>query len=396
MIEFNLAEAKKYLDIFYNTNLSLSKKGKFDNYALQLVGLPGIGKTEIVRKYAEEIGVECHVIRLSQFDELSQLVGYPFIEISIHKDGNKLHINEKHLTDYIKNGWQPCDEKSRMAYSQPEWVGKIKEGDILFFDDFSRQIGVFNNAVMEIIKEKENLGWSLPNGVSVFLSSNPNNGEYDIRQGLDDAQADRIIPIYIKWDKHIWAKYADEIGIPSEFINFILLNTEAISGSQSEKFENSSTARRWTNFFIQCSLIYPDIKNKLPEITELGLLHVGSTINLFVNFIKENYDRIVSPEELMDHTIPLSKVLDRVKESIQINPVKEISIRNIITFRLTNFILKIINNKSISIGPEIKNRIKDLVLSELFEKDNIAVLLKTLATDGRFNSLTLELSSKIL
>lgn len=405
-MKFNLSSAKKFLEIFYDTNVELSKRNiEYDNYALMLVGDHGIGKTEMIRQFALERGVHAEIVRLSQFDEIGQLKGFPIITVKVAKkfeDGLKYRdISEKQLSVYIEKGWIPTQDSPTMSDAVPDFISRLKPYDILVFDDFSRSLPFFNNSVMEIIKERKFAGWELPKGVSVFLSSNPDNGEYDVRQ-LDGAQLDRITPIEIEWDKEIWVNYADGLTynneklIPNEFINFIYMNPEVVSGhssSTTKTFNNACSIRKWTNFFIQSSLMYKNIKKNLPEIIELGQLHVGDIVHSFGTFINNNYDQIISSEEIINLST-FENVLEKVNHSLTLND-NHTMIRNVISFRLSNYLDRYITDK-LQVTPQLKNRLVEVCNSEILEKDNKLLIMKKLTADSRFKDVILKSSASML
>lgn len=405
-MKFNLESARKYLEIFYNTNVELANRNiKYDNYALMLVGDHGIGKTDLIKQFARERGVHAEIVRLSQFDEIGQLKGFPIVTIKVTKkfddEVRTRVISEKQLSTYIEKGWVPTTDAPVMSDAAPDFINRLKPYDILVFDDFSRSLPFFNNSVMEIIKERKFAGWELPVGVSVFLSSNPDNGEYDVRQ-LDGAQQDRITPIEIEWNKEIWVKYAEDLYendrrlIPDEYINFIYMNPEVVSGHSvvsDKNFTKSCSIRRWTNFFIQANLMYPNIKDNLTNITELGQIHVGDLVYSFVTFINSNYHKIISSEDIIN-IASFDEVKNKIQESIDLNTNSNM-IKNVITFRLSNYIDRMISN-DIKITSEVKKRLIEICNCDLFEKDNKLVILKNLSKDYRFKDVIIKSSSNML
>lgn len=386
-MKFTLEKAREYIEIFYNTNkMAADLDIELDNAALMLVGEHGIGKTEILKGFAKEKGVHCEIVRLSQFDEIGQLKGYPIVKIEVSKDTGpeivKRWITEKQIPTYINDGWVMSKREPVMGDAAPDFISRLKEGDILLLDDFSRNLSFFNNAIMEIIKEKAFGSWKLPKGVSVFLSSNPDDGNYDVRQ-LDGAQKDRITPIEIEWNKESWCRYADTLYnndakiIPDEYINFIFMNPEVVSGySGDKKYEGACSIRRWTNFFKQVALLYPNTKKDLNKIIELGQIVLGDVIHSFGAFINNNFDKIITPEEIFSIS-KFETVIDKINESIKLSD-NEYMIRNVITFRLSNYIDRIIEN-NITATPEMKDRLVEIGNSTIFEKDNKLFILKSLA-----------------
>lgn len=78
-------------------------------------------------------------INLAQIDEVGHLLGFPIKQFEVISDTETLWVPESSLTDYLSKGFV-LSTRSRMSYAAPEWVEGLKEGGILFLDDFSRKI----------------------------------------------------------------------------------------------------------------------------------------------------------------------------------------------------------------------------------------------------------------
>ena len=78
--------------------------------------------------------------------------------------------------------------KVRMSYAPPAWLPTEENpnGCILMLDDFSRASTMFMQAIMEIINTAEYISWKLPKYTSIVLTSNPDDGQYNV-SSLDNA-----------------------------------------------------------------------------------------------------------------------------------------------------------------------------------------------------------------
>ena len=69
MNEITLNEFKEIFKFIIENNRRLEDEGK-KTTAIGVTSGPGIGKTSTVRQIAEELGMTCVVIRLSQIEEV--------------------------------------------------------------------------------------------------------------------------------------------------------------------------------------------------------------------------------------------------------------------------------------------------------------------------------------
>ena len=79
----------------------------------------------------------------------------------------------------------------------------------------------FIQATMELIDRGEYISWSLPPNCTIILTSNPDNGDYNVNS-MDNAQKTRYISFELGFDKDVWARWAEKEGIDGRFINFVL------------------------------------------------------------------------------------------------------------------------------------------------------------------------------
>jgi len=83
-------------------------------------------------------------------------------------------------------------------------------------------------ATMELIDRQEYISWKLPKNWHIILTTNPDNGDYNVTS-LDIAQKTRFISVDIKFDAKVWSRWAEIANIDGRCINFLLMNPEVIS-----------------------------------------------------------------------------------------------------------------------------------------------------------------------
>lgn len=237
----------------------------------------------------KELNMQVVKLNLSQLEELGDLVGFPVKEFQIQNaEGKSKWINEAQIAAAQKAGFKITDK--RMSHAAPEWIQGKGEGGFLVLDDYTRADHRFMQATMEILDRQEYVSWKLPKNWHVILTTNPDNGDYNVTS-LDVAQKTRFISVELKYDVNVWAKWAEQAKIDSRCINFMLMNPELVT--------QRVNPRSVTTFFNGISSI-PKFEDNLPLIQMIGEGSVGVDFSsMFTMFINNKLDRIISPEDTM-------------------------------------------------------------------------------------------------
>jgi len=335
--KINISELKNVLKHIIETNKTLQEKGLVP-LAVNVVGPAGLGKTSTLKQVGVECGFEKSnivMLSLSSFEEVGDLIGIPISEYKMIKkeaSGVKsIWVNEVALTSYEKAGWVTTSE-SRMSYSAPEWIQGKKGPGLLILDDYTRASQRFTQAIMELILNQEYVSWKLPENWTIVLSSNPDDGIYNVTD-QDPAQRSRYLNVSLGWDSEIWAKWAEHNSVDSRCINFVLMNNEIIREETPEV-----NARSITLFFNAISSI-KDFNGNLELIQLLGEGSLGTEVTAtFVAFINNSFDTLISASEILDVTKPFEDVEKAIKDVIKSDIEYRADIAYVITTRLINYI----------------------------------------------------------
>jgi hypothetical protein len=177
-----------------------------------------------------------------------------------------------------------------MSHAAPEWIQGKAEGGFLILDDYTRADQRFMQATMEILDRQEYVSWKLPKNWHVILTTNPDNGDYNVTS-LDVAQKTRFISVELKYDSDVWAKWAEKANIDGRCINFMLMHPELVT--------QRVNPRSITTFFNAISSI-PKFEDDLPLIQMIGEGSVGADFSsMFTMFINNKLDRIISPVDIL-------------------------------------------------------------------------------------------------
>ena len=106
MNEITLKEFAQIFKFIIENNRRLEDEGR-KTTAVGLTGLPGLGKTMTIRQLAEELGMTCVVVRLSQIEEIGEISGrfnYEFL-CCITRRVPRVYIRNgktKKIVDYLE------------------------------------------------------------------------------------------------------------------------------------------------------------------------------------------------------------------------------------------------------------------------------------------------------
>ena len=288
-VQLNAEELKSFINHMVKNNQHIQAQGKVP-VAVNIEGDAGLGKTSSILQLGKELGMDVVKLNLSQIEELGDLVGFPVKEFLVkNQEGKQRWVSEAQVSGALKAGYTVADK--RMSHAAPEWIQGKGEGGFLILDDYTRADHRFMQATMEILDRQEYVSWKLPKNWHVILTSNPDNGDYNVTS-LDVAQKTRFISVEMKYDVAVWAKWAETAGIDGRCINFMLMHPELVT--------QRVNPRAITTFFNAISSI-PKFEEQLPLIQMIGEGSVGADFSsMFTMFINNKLDKIISPEDILN------------------------------------------------------------------------------------------------
>jgi hypothetical protein len=287
-VQLNVNELKDFIKHMVKNNQHIQSEGKVP-VAINIEGDAGLGKTSAIMQLGKELQMDVVKLNLSQLEELGDLVGFPVKEFQIQNaEGKTTWINESQINAASAKGYKVVDK--RMSHAAPEWIQGKGEGGFLVLDDYTRADARFMQATMEILDRQEYVSWKLPKNWHVILTTNPDNGDYNVTS-LDVAQKTRFISVELKYDADVWAKWAEKANIDGRCINFMLMHPELVT--------QRINPRAITTFFNAISSV-PKFEDGLPLIQMIGEGSVGADFSsMFTMFINNKLDRIISPVDIL-------------------------------------------------------------------------------------------------
>jgi len=405
-VNLNIEEVKGFVNHIIENNRFLQEGGK-NPVAIEIVGESGIGKTSTVIELAKENNLNFVKLNLAQIEELGDLVGFPVRQFQMYKEkqvAKKLDdltytaaqkaaaaaqvgnasvtkkvgqwVDELAVEEYLRQGWKMTG-KNRMSYCAPEWIADKKDGGILLLDDWNRADVRFIQAVMELVDRQTYISWALPKDWHIILTSNPDNGDYMVNS-IDSAQKTRYITANLKFDVDVWAKWAEEAGIDTRCINFLLLHPELVT--------QETNARSITTFFNAISS-FESFEDNLSLIQMIGEGSVGDAFaSMFTTFINNKLDKLVTPKDLLTHDNE-QYILGELRSCVGKDDNYRADIASTLATRLANY--SVVYSKENKIDQKITDRLISLCTKDYFTDDLKYLVVRTIFNGNKqkFNKM---------
>ena len=366
-VQLNVDELKSFMGHMVKNNQYIQSQGKIP-VTVNISGDAGLGKTSAILQLGEELNIPVVKLNLSQLEELGDLIGFPVKEFQVkNAEGKSLWITEQEIDTATSKGYRVVDK--RMTHAAPKWIQGKGEGGFLILDDFTRADHRFMQAVMEICDRQEYVSWKLPKNWHVVLTTNPDNGDYNVTS-LDVAQQTRFISVELKFDEKVWAKWAENVSIDGRCINFMLMHPELVT--------QKVNPRSVTTFFNAISSI-EKFDEELPLIQMIGEGSVGNDFAaMFSMFINNKLDRIISPEDIL--TKDEAYVVGALKSMIGEDDDFRADISSVVSTRLINFALRKAEKESIP--QDMINRLVKLTTDCTSFTDDLSYYIVKELTNG--------------
>lgn len=392
-VNVNINEVKDFLRHIISNNQVIQSQGK-NPVAVEVVGDSGIGKTSTIIQLAEELQLNFVKLNLAQIEEIGDLVGFPVVQYQIQekmvgsnpdevRTPRTAWVNEASFQEYLRAGFKDTG-KTRMSYAAPEWIAGKETGGILLLDDWNRADTRFIQAVMELVDRQTYISWKLPKNWHIILTSNPDNGDYMVNS-IDSAQKTRFISANLKFDVDIWAKWAEQEGVDTRCINFLLMHPELVT--------QETNARSVTTFFNSISSI-ENFEEQLPLIQMIGEGSVGAEFaTMFTMFINNRLDKMITPERIMNND-DWGYVKGQLSGTIGKESNYRADIASVMTRRIINY--NLVKAESSSVNTTLIERLSKLMTDDLFTNDLKYTMVREIVNGNRIKFQKLLLNPEIV
>jgi len=230
----------------------------------------------------------------------------------------------------------------------------------------------FMQATMELIDRQEYISWSLPKNWHVILTSNPDNGDYNVTS-LDVAQKTRFVSVEVKFDVNVWARWAEAVNIDGRCINFLLMNPELVT--------QRVNPRSITTFFNSISSIQK-FEDQLPLIQMIGEGSVGPEFSsMFTMFINNKLDKIISPKDAVTN-VNEAYVVGALTSAVGSGDEFRADISSVIATRIVNYCLTHAEKHAIG-APMIDRLVKLTTDCDAFTNDLRYFMVKEIVNGNK-------------
>jgi hypothetical protein len=197
-VEVNVTELEDILDRYLDS-------GDRVNYALKIVGHPGVGKSAIVRQAAERKNRLFIDTRLA-FKENVDLGGYPV----------------------------PDAAEGRMIYYRPRFIPPAevpegRDGIVWFLDESNRAHPTVIQTLFQIITDRRCGEHDLPPETCIILAGNLGDEDNTTITDFDDSALDgRLVIVQLKPTAADWIRWAAREGVHPSVIRYITIYPEKL------------------------------------------------------------------------------------------------------------------------------------------------------------------------
>lgn len=175
-------------------------------------GAPGIGKSALVKKFAEDIGLPCVSLLGSQLAP-EDIIGIPRISGDVSE------------------------------FLPPKMIAR-KEPYVLFLDELNACSQEVQKAFYSLIHEKRIGEYHLPEG-SVIIGAGNRNRDSAIVKTMSSALINRMFHVQLKADPRQWIKWAQQNNIHPWVIDYITQRPDHLFSEPPKTEEPFSTPRSW-------------------------------------------------------------------------------------------------------------------------------------------------------
>lgn len=217
-------------------------------------GAPGIGKSALVEKFADEVGMECVSLLGSQLAP-EDIIGIPKLE----------------------------GETSR--FLPPKMIAR-KEPYVLFLDELNACSQEVQKAFYSLIHEKRVGEYHLPEG-SVVIGAGNRSQDGAIVKTMSSALINRMFHVQLKVDTDQWISWAYENDLHPWVIDYITQRPDHLFSEPPKNEEPYSTPRSWhmLSDALKCYRIEELDEEKLRVLAYgcVSARHAG----MFLSFVKQ-------------------------------------------------------------------------------------------------------------
>ncbi|MDY6326310.1 MAG: AAA family ATPase [Bacteroidales bacterium] len=321
---------------------------------LMLVGRHGIGKSEILTRYFQQLGMHVNTLFLGQMSDPGDLIGLPRLDKTTGK------------TVFMPPYWFPTDGNPI----------------VLFLDELNRASPEVLQTIMDLALNRKLAGRALPDGSRLIAAVNDGE-EYQLTD-LDPALVSRFNIYTFRPTAQEWLLWASENRLDHRVIDFIRSNPKLLDGdrpadNEDRGLEKSPDRRAWKK--VSDCICNTAVLNDIHKKMIAGIVGTIAT-QAFFTFLAQN--RLLSAEEVLLE-------YPKVKNTLRKYKLHEIALVNESIFRFLE-VGEYDKGRKTLIAANLKAYLNDLQkdgkneetahFASFFEKDGYPQALAFVLTDA--------------
>jgi len=227
-------------------------------------GAPGIGKSSLVRQFAESVGLQCVTMLGTQL-AAEDLIGVP--QLVIGDDG-----------------------VTRSRFAAPTMIART-EPFCLFLDELNSSSPDVQKAMYSLILDRRLGELSLPEG-SIVIAAGNRATDSALARPMASALINRMVHIHLKADPADWLVWATNNGVHPLIVQYLTERPGQLWSPAPKAQEPFSTPRSW-HILSDCMLSYPNgvVDDDTLEVLASGLLSPqhNSAFRAWIKVVRNRY-----------------------------------------------------------------------------------------------------------
>lgn len=319
-------------------------------------GHAGIGKSSIVKQYADSKGYHFFPFYLGTQSDLGDILG---LQEFVRDENGRAYATAFAIPEWLHNTIKYCNEN-------PE------SGAIIFLDEFNRARRDILNGMFSLALDKTFHTMKLPKNCHIIAAGNPPTDEYFTTDVNETALMARFVHIKLEPTVEEWITYAKEKKINTNLIEFIKNQPDLLEQKHSE-FSLKDTVKPDRRAYERLNRLFAlNTPSNILEQLMHGIIGLERTV-AFLQFLKEQ-DKPLSGTDVL--TRQRFNLLEKWSNSEDVLA----SCLNLTCDNLKEEILKREETKTVLLQEEKKNLMEFLTI---IPKDISYPLLASLVTPTR-------------
>lgn len=321
------------------------------NEPVMIHGMPGIGKSDMIREIGRELGREVIDIRLALLESVD-IKGYPFLKEVIKEDTETGEKTTEKALSFAMNEEFPRDPNSTA---------------IMFYDEINAAMQTTQLAMYQMILDRCIGTYTLPKGVAQVAAGNreaDKGGTFTMPKPLEN----RFVHVEMSPTFNDWVNWAITSNTHPQVIGYLAKNEAKLNAFDPKLSTRAfATPRSWAK---ASKLLHLNENSSEDAIYNLMAGCIGTAVAMEFNAFRKISHEIPSADEVLSGKAPklkkagvdiaymlITNVLYKIRElhqqDIKLNKTRAEAITDELAEKVNNFLHYLMENEEKNIiGPE--------------------------------------------